>query len=239
MPFTVDDFHSLVELIERHPEWRAELRRLVLTEELLSLPQAVRDLTATVQELAEAQRRTEVRLEELAEAQRRTEARLDELAAAQSRTEREVARLANAVADLRGEQWERHYREHPTSYFASLARRIRVLPLRELQERLDEAIAVGRLSDDEADEIERADIVWRGRRREDQTVTYAVVEVSAIVHVSDVQRAVDRAALLRRVEPEVMSVVAGQSIAREAAKLATELGVFQVLDGRAADPALD
>ncbi|MDW8293388.1 MAG: hypothetical protein RML84_09890, partial [Anaerolineae bacterium] len=66
------DFRALVEALQAHPEWRAELRRLVLTEELLELPTLVR-------ELAEAQRRSEeriARLEEavaaLAEAQRRS-----------------------------------------------------------------------------------------------------------------------------------------------------------------------
>jgi hypothetical protein len=47
--FSVQDFHDLVRLLEQRPEWRAELRRLVLTEELLALP-------AIVRELAEAQR---------------------------------------------------------------------------------------------------------------------------------------------------------------------------------------
>ncbi len=74
------DFHDLVRALEDHPEWRAELRRLILTDDLLSLPEVVR-------ELAEAQRRTEQRLQELAEAQRRTEQRLEELAEAQRRTD--------------------------------------------------------------------------------------------------------------------------------------------------------
>jgi len=52
------DFHQLLRALEEHPEWRAELRRLVLSDELLSLPEIVRDL-------ADAQRRTEQRLEEL------------------------------------------------------------------------------------------------------------------------------------------------------------------------------
>ncbi len=89
MPFTVQDFHDLIRLVEQHPEWRAELRRLVLTEELLSLPGLVR-------ELIEAQRRTEVRLAELAEAQRRTDERLAELAEAQRRTDERLAELAEA-----------------------------------------------------------------------------------------------------------------------------------------------
>ena len=58
MALTVEDFHDLVRLLEQRPEWRMELRRLVLTEELLSLP-------AIVQELAQAQQRTEQQVREL------------------------------------------------------------------------------------------------------------------------------------------------------------------------------
>ena len=45
MPFTADEFHDLIRLVESHPEWRAELRRLVLTDELLALPEQVGVLT--------------------------------------------------------------------------------------------------------------------------------------------------------------------------------------------------
>lgn len=41
MAFTVREFHDLVVLLTQHPERRAEIRRLVLTEELLALPQIV------------------------------------------------------------------------------------------------------------------------------------------------------------------------------------------------------
>jgi len=46
MPFTVEEFRDLVRILEEKPEWRAELRRLVLTEELLSLPEQVAALRA-------------------------------------------------------------------------------------------------------------------------------------------------------------------------------------------------
>ena len=55
MPFTVADLRDLVRILEERPEWRADLRRILLAEELLSLPQVV-------QELAEAQKRTEEQL---------------------------------------------------------------------------------------------------------------------------------------------------------------------------------
>jgi hypothetical protein len=100
MPPPIENLRDLVRLLEERPEWRAELRRLLLTDELLALPQLVRDLI-------EAQRRTEMRVAELAEAQARIDqrvARLEEavarLAEAQARTDQRVARLEEAVARL-------------------------------------------------------------------------------------------------------------------------------------------
>jgi hypothetical protein len=122
--FTVESFHDLIRLLEEQPEWRAELRRLVLTESLLALPDLVR-------ELVEAQRRSEERLAavehrtgavedrmaameqrtaavedrmaaleqrmlEVAEAQRRTDEQLAELAKAQRRTDEQLAALTEA-----------------------------------------------------------------------------------------------------------------------------------------------
>ena len=44
MGFTVGDFQDLVRLLEERPEWRAELRRFVLSDDLLELPAVVRQL---------------------------------------------------------------------------------------------------------------------------------------------------------------------------------------------------
>ncbi len=117
MTFTIADFHDLVVLLENNPEWRAEVRRLVLTEDILTLPQFVRQLAQTVTELSqsvaelsqsvaglsqsvaeltESQKRTEARVEELAEAQKRTDAHLEELAVAQNRTDAHLEELAEA-----------------------------------------------------------------------------------------------------------------------------------------------
>lgn len=102
MPFTVSDFRDLIELLEQNPSWRAELRRLVLTDELLQLPKVVEDLAATVDRLArnmeEGFRRVDKAIADLAAAQQRTDQRLqrveeqiEALAAAQRRTEAPAA----------------------------------------------------------------------------------------------------------------------------------------------------
>jgi hypothetical protein len=109
MPFTVSEFHDLVRLVEERPEWRAELRRIVLTDELLALPEQVASLRRDIEQrfqqlavqlagLATAQARTEERLGELSQAQARTEGRLAELAAAQARLEEQMVVLSQAQA---------------------------------------------------------------------------------------------------------------------------------------------
>ena len=44
MAFTVQDYQDLINLLAEHPEWKAELRHLLLSDELLALPEMVRDL---------------------------------------------------------------------------------------------------------------------------------------------------------------------------------------------------
>ena len=73
LALTVEDLADLIRLIEAHPEWRAMLRQLVLSEELLDLPRVV-------QELTEAQRHTELGLQRLSEEVRALTQRVDSLA---------------------------------------------------------------------------------------------------------------------------------------------------------------
>ena len=118
MSFTVDDFHDLIRLVETRPEWRAELRRLVLTNELLTVPEQLATLRARSEEqfqaLAEAQQRTGLQLATLTErvtaltvAQERTDSqltalteRVTALAAAQERMNSQLATLTEQVASL-------------------------------------------------------------------------------------------------------------------------------------------
>ena len=47
----VKDLRDLVRLLEEHPEWRAELRRLLLSEEIVRLPEEVAQLSREIREL--------------------------------------------------------------------------------------------------------------------------------------------------------------------------------------------
>jgi hypothetical protein len=167
MAFTVQDFHDLVALLTQHPEWQAELRRLVLTEELLALPQIVHDL-------AEAQQRTEQQIAQLVQAQQRIEQQIAQLVEAQRRTERQIVRLQDDVGGLKGMALEQRYRTHAFAYLSRLVRRTHVLTEDELVALLEEAVARGVLSEDGMDEIARADVVVRGQRRDGSGEVYLV-----------------------------------------------------------------
>jgi cell division protein FtsB len=243
MAFTVEDFRDLLQVLEQHPEWRAQLRRHVLDAELLELP-------ALVRLLAEAQVRTEQRLDRLteqvaalAEAQTRTEQRLGQLADRVDRLAEQVAALTTQAQDLvsdvgslKGDMFELRVRTRAASYFGHLARRLRVLDNTFLADLLDDAVDEGRLTLKERAEVLWADAVLSGRRREDQAEVYLVVEASVGVGLSDVLRATERAALLAKLGRPVMPVVAGQFSSPEADNYARSSGVWQVLAGRRVPP---
>ena len=215
MAFTVQDLHDLITLVTQHPEWRVELRRLVLTEELLALPQIVHDLS---------------------EAQQRTEQQIAQLVEAQWRTERQIVRLQDDVGELKGIVLEQRYCTRAFAYFSRLVRRTHALMEDELVSLLEEAVARGVLSEDGMDEIARADVVVRGQQRDGSGEVYLVVEVSWGVGSGDVERAVRRAALLSQTGLHTMPVVAGERITDEAAELARAMRAWQVLDGRVTAP---
>jgi hypothetical protein len=264
MPFTVEEFRDLVRILEERPEWRAELRRLVLTDEILTLPELVRNLIEAqrrteeqVAALVEAQRHTEERvitLEErvatLIEAQQHTDAQVAALVDAQQHTNQQIAALTEAqlqtnyrldtltndMAKVKGIVLELRYRDRAYAYFAPLIRRTRVLSGDELDALLEGAIAQGLLSEAEADELLLADLLLRGRRRADNSEVYLMVEVSWKVDPYDVERSVRRAALMSRIGIPAVPVVAGREVLAEAANLADMLQVWQLTNGQAIPP---
>jgi hypothetical protein len=264
MAFTVEEFRDLVRILEEHPEWRAELRRLVLTDEILTLPALIRELIEAqrrteeqVAALVEAQHHTEERvitLEErvatLIEAQQHTDAQVAALVDAQQHTNQQIAALTEAqlqtnyrldtltndMAEVKGIVLELRYRDRAYAYFAPLIRRTRVLSGDELDALLEGAIAQGQLSEAEADELLLADLLLRGRRRADNSEVYLVVEVSWKVDPYDVERSVRRAALMSRIGIPAVPVVAGREVLAEAANLADMLQVWQLTNGQAIPP---
>jgi chromosome segregation ATPase len=260
MAFTVADLQDLLRLIDQHPEWRAELRRHVLSDELLELPGLVRQqaehlasiaermdqltqridaLTQRMDELAQRMDAITQRMDELTHRMDALAQRMDELTQRMDALVNQVSALVGRVGNLEGEVFELRYDRRAPSYFSKVARRLHVVEPAALADMLDDAVEQQglRLTEDERDDLLRTDLVLTGRRREDSADVYVVAEVSLGVGLHDVERVVERAAILERLGRPVLKVVAGHWINPEADALAQAHKVWQVLDGRTKAPS--
>jgi hypothetical protein len=226
MPFTIEEFHDLIRMLDERPEWRSELRRLVLTDELLALPA----------QTAELRVHTEQRFQELAVAQRRTEEQVAAVSAQLADLIQVVQTFSTDIGELKGRSLEGDYRTRVYAYFSRVVRRAHALSPDELTSLLEDAIDRGALSEDQAEDVSLADVIVRGRRRSDGAEVFLVVEVSWGVGPQDVERATRRAALLAHTGSPALPVVAGKWVTPEAAQLARTQQVWQLTNGRAIRP---
>ena len=214
------DALGIIRQLESDPALRAQLRAVLLGDEVLELPDLVRRLDLRFEQLVDAQNRTEARVEQLADAQNRTEARLEQLADAQNILQARVGQLADAqnrteaelsaVASTQQEMLRWQHRaddQFGELKGAALESRLRQDPRRFVPRRM--ASAVRLVTDDRFDallagldagtaaDVERADALIEGRLT-DGTDVVLVVEAAWTAHVDDVDRAVRRARSLRQ-----------------------------------------
>ena len=149
---------------------------------------------------------------------------------------RAVQTLVDDVGELKDPSLEAAYRSKGPAYFCHLLRRPHVLTPDELTALIEDARDSGVLSEVDARQLYETDLVVRGRRPEDSTEVFLVVEVSWGVGPHDVERAAQRAVLLSRTGLATIAVVAGQRILPEAAALARQAQVWQITDGQAIPP---
>lgn len=243
MTFTVQDFQDLLRLLDEHPEWQAELRRRMLTDELLEVP-------ALLRRMADAQARTDEQLVALTARVDALTARVDALtqrvdaiaeqlatltARVDALTDR-IDRLAVRVEANTGELLEIRYERRAPAYFSPMARRVRVLDWSTIADLLDDAVDDGRISEAERQDAVLADLVAAGQRRDGRADVYLVAEVSVDIGADDIRRAADRANILAKLGRPAIPVVAGERIDPDPAALARARGVWQVLNGHASPP---
>jgi cell division protein FtsB len=147
MPFELRDFQDLVRLLREHPDWREELRALLLTQELLTLPGFVRELAAGQERLIETVAQLTVRLDQLT-------ARMDQLTATVAQLAEEQRWLTGGqqrfevqMAEMRGWFLEERYRTHAPAYFGRFLRQVQPVHMGRLADALRERLAEGELAE--------------------------------------------------------------------------------------------
>jgi len=141
--------------------------------------------------------------------------------------------METRLGTLTGWALENHYRHHVAGYFGRWLRRARAIELSDLPG-IEEAYDSGQLAIHEWESLSALDLLVRGRagKGEEAKEVLVAVEISANLNPDDVERAYDRAALLRRLGFNALPVVAGENIRPIAEDRAKQLGVAIFLDGR-------
>ena len=311
---TIDTFADILTALERNPELREAMRRLILTDELMQLPDTVarlllmfEQLAATVNAMAERQERMENAILDNRNAildnrnaidgnrqaildnrnaidgnrqaildnrnaidgnrqailDNRNAIRdnrqaidgnrqaildnrqaidsnrnaINELKAEQVITNRRLNRVEGKVNHLMGSDYERKIvrgirrtaRRWLRLHNAAILLAVTVPDNTTIPDIMEQAVNDGRITDDDADYLDQADIILIGDDADTQMPAYAVLEVSITIDDRDIDRAQERARILERADGHpARAACIGSAISDANRERADDLGVVVI-----------
>lgn len=226
MSFTVDDFQDLMKLLSDHPEWRAQLRPVVLGEEMLAIPSHMDRVEAALDRLTERVDALTVRLDRLTE-------RVDQLTVSVQAIAPRMDRMDGRMGNIEGELLETRFDRNMPQWILDYVQRPVRIYVDDL-EAIAAAVAKGLLSHDERRDISMLDSMVRGFDTGDGEETVLAVELSATINAEDVERADSRRMLLKTAGVRARALVCGYGITQAAESMADDRGVLVTLRRRPA-----
>ena len=246
LPDVVDQLADVVAQLAEGQRVLMEGQRVIVAEQraqgarLDALEEGQRAIVAEQRVIVAEQRAQGARLDALEEGQRAIIAEQQVLEKGQQAiiTEQQamgarMTRIENDLASVKGWGLELLCARRPSMIGQRLdLARVRTLDPGKVAEMAADARDSGTITREEHDQLIRTDVIYRGVKNSDRTPCYAVLEVSYVVDINDVRRAIARADLLSRItKMDVVSVVAGDSITEGALTAAeTHGGVSNVDD---------
>ena len=220
----IRSYFDLISILRDHPDWLDELRKLILTEELINLPKKFDEFVKQYQNFIENEFKP---LKQTVQKQGEDIAVLKEDVAV---LKQDVGVLKSDVGDLKGDSFERKVRERAPSYFGKIIRKCKLISHIELANILDDALDAGIIGDDERDDALLCDVVVTGALRNNKERKVLIVaEVSVVVDKQDVERAYSRTKIIEKcMGLPGIPVVIGKEHTEGALKRADELQVIVV-----------
>jgi len=185
--------------------------------------------------MEESRRQTDQRFAEMAarmeESRRQTDQRFAEITSdlrALTETVRNlIRRFDSELGSVKGMTLEMLYRDNATTILGKHFRNLRLVDRGQyLQEMLDQHP----ITDNEWKQLVSSDVMVHGVHRLTGKEYLMVWEVSWVIDDHDVERAADRAQILRQWQANALPVVAGKALTASAHQAAQERGVLVILD---------
>ena len=145
-------------------------------------------------------------------------------------TRQRVTRVERDVATLKGKSYEHDYRLKSNAIFGRFVRRGRDRT-DDMADLMHEATQSGQITEKDLTQVLASDLLWGGKTREEGEDVVIVLEASWRAEEADVERAQQRAGILRRIGVSAIPVVAGTEWDEKAAALAESLGVAVASNG--------
>ena len=199
--YEVRTFADILRALREHPEWLEELRKVILTSELLELPKKVDELLRRV-------------------------ARLEEDVAV---LKQDVAYLKGEFGRFKGKDFERTIRERYYAYFGRILRKGKLISFEEILPILDDAEDKKVITSEQRDAVLRLDILISGQIKELRKDVILAVEVSYSLYPEDLERAFERAQILASLlNKEVIPTVVACEVTEDIEKQADEKGILLI-----------
>ncbi len=234
--YEIRTFGDFIRVLLSKPEWLEFLRSIILTHELIELPRVFqeflekefRPLKEDVSSLKNDVRVLKEDVRELKEKVDKLEKDVDKLKQDVNILKQDVKILKKDMAYIKGEfgrfkgsDFERKICERYYAYFGRALKKLKKIQMEEILPLLDEAEEAGLITEDEADEIRRLDLILQGVMKSTGKKVVLAVEVSYSLYGDDLERALRRAnflaALLKEeVIPTLICVEAQEELIKEA-----------------------
>jgi hypothetical protein len=226
--YIIKEFEDLLNLLRERPDYLEKLRMLILTKELLELPVKFEEFRKEVNQrfdevdkrFEESDRKFEAfrsevnqRFDEVDKRLEKLEKGQGEMKERQERMEEILKRHEISIQELKGWQLEHKVRTNICAYLGRYVRKCRIKDKSEIADELDEYVERNIISESERDEVLLLDILVIGISKRTNEEIYIAVEVSYKIGDYDVERAIKRMEILKRIyKKEVIAVIIGKEI---------------------------
>lgn len=154
--------------------------------------------------------RVEQRLDEVDQRFEEVDQRFDEVDQRFDGVDQRLDGIDDTLKQLKGDSYENKIRNRATGIFGRYVKRGRDVT-NEIGEKLEEAEDNGLISELEHDRVLAADLLWGGKLKGSKENIVLVIEMSWWAEQNDVDRAINRAVILRRIGIKAVPVVAGNA----------------------------
>ena len=233
---TMDTVEDFLKVLRERPDVREAVRREILTEEILALPQTVAEIATMVRELVRVQAEHTARTESLETDVKGLKADMVEVKADVKGLKADVSDLQTKVGGLMGSDLERRILTLlPPLLSQRLGlRRTRTIHHPNLTPSLESAFIASiesaadktRITDSDEERLRVTDLILHARRKDDGAEVWIAVEASGTIGQDDVDRASQSAGALQAAfEEDAVAVVVGYRIREEDRERAEADGV--------------